>query len=201
MPEQIERARLVVGHEYLTYEDVVQGAKARNFNDFKMRIVVIDGEPWFVGKDVAAALGYVDTTNAMKQHCRGVVKHHLIADSLGRMQETRVLSEPDMLRLIVNSTLPSAERFERWVFDEGKHFMKLEGDALRAFKSDIPADSEDVSESTARLMDGLSAARDGPPRGGRTPSLNASCTWGRWFAAPCRRFSPAGTADRINCLL
>lgn len=88
------------------------------FEGSALRAVEIDGEPYFVGKDVAETLGYVDTTNAMKQHCRGVVKHHPIADSLGRMQETRVLSEPDMLRLIVNSTLPAAERFERWVFED-----------------------------------------------------------------------------------
>ena len=83
-----------------------------------MRALQINGEPYFVGKDVAATLGYVDMTNAMKQHCRGVAKHHPIADALGRMQETRLLSEPDVLRLIVNSKLPAAERFERWVFEE-----------------------------------------------------------------------------------
>lgn len=46
----------------------------------------IDGKPYFVGADVAKALGYKDTVNALKQHCRGVVKHHL-TDSLGRNQE------------------------------------------------------------------------------------------------------------------
>lgn len=44
------------------------------------------GKPYFVGADVAKALGYKDTVNALKQHCRGVVKHHL-TDSLGRNQE------------------------------------------------------------------------------------------------------------------
>ncbi|MGE8318345.1 MAG: Bro-N domain-containing protein [Comamonas sp.] len=78
----------------------------------------IDGEPWFVGKDVADALGYADPTTAMRSHCRGVQKLHPISDTLGRMQETRLISEPDMLRLIVNSTLPAAERFERWVFED-----------------------------------------------------------------------------------
>lgn len=76
------------------------------------------GEPLFVGKDICLALGYADPTNAMKQHCRGVVKRHPIVDSLGRTQKVRVLTEADMFRLVVSSTLPSAEAFERLVFEE-----------------------------------------------------------------------------------
>ena len=54
--------------------------------DFNIRAVELDGEPWFVGKDIAEALGYKDTVNAIKQHCKGVAKHHPIIDSLGRNQ-------------------------------------------------------------------------------------------------------------------
>ena len=67
---------------------------------------------------MAERLGYADTTNAIKQHCRGVVIHHPILDALGRTQEARVLTEPDVLRLIISSTLPAAQEFERWVFEE-----------------------------------------------------------------------------------
>ena len=88
------------------------------FDSQAVRVVMVDGQPWFVGKDVACVLGYKDTTNAIKLHCRGVAKHHPILDSLGRTQEVRIISEPDMLRLIVGSKLPAAERFERWVFEE-----------------------------------------------------------------------------------
>ena len=42
----------------------------------EIRTIEIDGKPYFVGADVAKALGYKDTVNALKQHCRGVVKHH-----------------------------------------------------------------------------------------------------------------------------
>jgi len=86
--------------------------------EFSIRAVDIDGEPWFVGKDVAQALGYADPTNAIKQHCKGVVKHHPIADSMGRMQEVRIISEPDLFRLVVGSQLPGAQKFEHWVFEE-----------------------------------------------------------------------------------
>ncbi|MBK0415193.1 Bro-N domain-containing protein [Chromobacterium haemolyticum] len=89
------------------------------FDSVAIRVVAdSNGEPLFVGKDVCQVLGYVDHTNAMKQHCRGVVKRHPIVDSLGRQQEIRVLTEPDVLRLIVTSTLPAAQAFERWVFEE-----------------------------------------------------------------------------------
>mgnify|MGYP002761729541 CR=1 FL=1 len=82
-----------------------------------VRTVEINGKPYFVGKDVAKALGYKDTVNALKQHCRGVVKHHL-TDSLGREQDAVFIPEGDIYRLVVRSKLPSAERFESWVFDE-----------------------------------------------------------------------------------
>lgn len=87
------------------------------FDSQAVRVVMVDGEPWFVGKDVAEVLGYTDTVNAIKQHCKGVVKRHPLSTP-GGTQELRVISEPDMLRLIVGSKLPAAERFERWVFEE-----------------------------------------------------------------------------------
>lgn len=83
----------------------------------EVRTTEINGKPYFVGADVAKALGYKDTVNALKQHCRGVVKHHLI-DSLGRNQEASFIAEGDLYRLIMKSKLPSAERFESWVMDE-----------------------------------------------------------------------------------
>ena len=51
------------------------------FDSQAVRVVMVDGEPWFVGKDVACVLGYKDTTNAIKLHCRGVAKHHPIRDT------------------------------------------------------------------------------------------------------------------------
>lgn len=88
------------------------------FEGAQVRTVVIEGKARFVAKDVAAALGYADTVNAVKQHCRGVAIHHPIADRSGRSQLTRVIGEPDLLRLIAGSRLPAAERFERWAFEE-----------------------------------------------------------------------------------
>lgn len=82
--------------------------------------IVVDGEKYFFcGMDVARALGYKDTVNALKAHCKedGVAFYHL-TDSLGREQKAKFISEGNLYRLIVHSKLPSTERFERWVFDE-----------------------------------------------------------------------------------
>lgn len=88
------------------------------FQSITIRAVQIDGAPWFVGKDIAEALGYADTVNALKQHAKGVAKHHPILDALGRTQQVRIISEPDMYRLVAGSRLPEAEKFERWVFED-----------------------------------------------------------------------------------
>lgn len=90
-----------------------------NFNGADVRtIVLLNGEPGFVGKDVAERLGYSNTSEALQRHCRGVAFHYPIPDALGRLQSTRILTEPDVLRLIVSSSLPEAEAFERWVFED-----------------------------------------------------------------------------------
>lgn len=52
----------------------------------------------------------------MTQHCKGSVKHRVLTD--GGVQESKFIPEGDVYRLIVRSKLPTAERFERWVFDE-----------------------------------------------------------------------------------
>lgn len=87
------------------------------FDGAEVRVVLVDGAPRFVARDVAIALGYADPTNAIKQHCKGVVIHHPLPTA-GGVQTMRVIGEPDLLRLIAGSRLPSAERFERWAFEE-----------------------------------------------------------------------------------
>ena len=88
------------------------------FENCELRTVVVDGEPFFVGKDVAFALGYIDPTTAIRSHCRGAQRLHPVVDSLGRTQEARIISEPDLMRLVVGSTLPAAQKFEQLVFEE-----------------------------------------------------------------------------------
>lgn len=83
----------------------------------EIRTIDVDGRPYFVGRDIAAALGYDQPHKAVERHCRGGTKR-TITDSTGRKQMMNVIPEGDLYRLIVNSHLPAAEKFERWVFDE-----------------------------------------------------------------------------------
>ena len=88
------------------------------FENSCCRNVSIDGVRWWVGKDVCAILGYKKETDALKYHCRGVVKFYPIVDRLGRTQEVRIIGEPDVFRLISGSKLPAAERFEAWIYED-----------------------------------------------------------------------------------
>ena len=74
------------------------------------------GNVLFVGKDVAEALGYSDTSDAVKRHCKGSVKR-LPLQTAGGVQDVRVLTQADVLRLVVSSRLPEAQKFEAWVFE------------------------------------------------------------------------------------
>ena len=78
-----------------------------------------DGSITFCGADTALALGYKDTVNALKQHCKkdGMAFHH-ITDSLGRIQQAKFITQGNLIRLAANSKLPGADRFESWIFDE-----------------------------------------------------------------------------------
>ncbi len=117
------------------------------FDNQDVRVITDEnGEPLFVGKDICEALGYADPTTAIRSHCRGVQKLHPIPDSLGRMQETRMLSEPDVMRLMTNSTMPEAEKFERLVFEEILPTIRRTGSYSAAKKpspdTSIPATKE-----------------------------------------------------------
>lgn len=82
-----------------------------------LRTIEYDGQTLFCAKDVAVALGYKDTTNAIKQHCKGVAKHHPL-ETRGGVQEVKFITQGDVFRLITHSKLPQAQAYERWVFDE-----------------------------------------------------------------------------------
>ena len=90
----------------------------------QVRSMLIDDVPWFVGRDVAGALGYADSVNALKIHVDaedktdGVAFHHPITDSKGRTQYPVWINESGLYSLIFGSKLPSAKRFKRWVTSE-----------------------------------------------------------------------------------
>lgn len=75
-----------------------------------------DGTILFCASDVAKALGYKNPNKAVNDHCRAITKRYTPIS--GKTQEINFIPEGDVYRLIVRSKLPSAVKFERWVFDE-----------------------------------------------------------------------------------
>lgn len=86
----------------------------------KLRTVEIDGEPWFVGKDVAEALGYSNPRKAMLDHIdlEDKIDGVTIRDSIGRPQKPTFINESGIYSLIFGSKLPEAKSFKRWVTSE-----------------------------------------------------------------------------------
>lgn len=84
----------------------------------EIRTVDVDGKIWFVASDVAKALGYAKPANAVAQHCRCTLKQGIPHPQGKGTLEVNTIPEGDLYRLVTKSELPSAERFESWVFDE-----------------------------------------------------------------------------------
>ncbi|MGM0316918.1 MULTISPECIES: phage antirepressor [Enterococcus] len=96
-----------------------------NFEQNEARTVLANDEPYFVGKDVATALGFKDSNNALKQHvenedkiigCQNTTPS--FKDKLGRNQYPTLINESGVYDLIFGSNLPSAKKFKRWVTSE-----------------------------------------------------------------------------------
>ena len=83
----------------------------------QMRTITENGNTLFCGSDVAKALGYARPNDAISAHCRSTVKRR-IATAQGNEADMSFIPEGDVYRLITHSKLPTAEKFERWVFDE-----------------------------------------------------------------------------------
>lgn len=96
-----------------------------------------DGQILFCGKDVAASLGYKNTNDAMKKHCKGVAKRYPL-QTAGGIQEFVFITEPDLYRLIIHSKLPTAEKFERWVFEEVLPAIRRTGGYMVAKQDETP---------------------------------------------------------------
>lgn len=84
----------------------------------EVRTVMIDGEPWFVGKDVAVALGYTNPSKAMTDHVDEDDK--LNNESLSSLGQRGgwLINEGGLYSLVMSSKLPTARKFKRWVTSE-----------------------------------------------------------------------------------
>jgi len=85
-----------------------------NFHGFQVRVIDDgNGEPWFIAKDIAEALGYANTSKAINAHCKAVNTCH--TEMGGQVRAVQIIPERDLYRLVMKSKLPAAEQFEEWV--------------------------------------------------------------------------------------
>lgn len=109
----------------------------------EIRTLNIDGEPWFVGKDIAEVLGYSNTRKAVADHIDSEDKKDgvTIRDSIGRTQNPVLINESGLYSLILSSKLPSAKKFKHWVTAEvlpslRKHGAYITAETLHKTMSD-----------------------------------------------------------------
>lgn len=89
-----------------------------NFEGNEVRTIVIENEPYFVGKDVAEVLGYSDTNQSIRKHVDSEDKLTRQIDGTGQKRNMTIINESGLYALIFGSKLESAKRFKRWVTSE-----------------------------------------------------------------------------------
>lgn len=133
----------------------------------EIRTIEEDGNVLFCASDVAKALGYARPNDAVTAHCRATVKRSTPIS--GKMQEINFIPEGDVYRLITHSKLPSAEKFESWVFDEVLPAIRKTGGYVNdtetfvdAYFAGIPEEMKAiirVSLDTIKIKDGIIEAQ------------------------------------------
>ncbi len=118
-----------------------------------VRILYEDGKPLFCGADACKALGYKNQSKALNDHCKGVTKRYI--PTSGGKQQANFLPEGDLYRLITHSKLPSAEKFEHWVFDEVLPAIRKNG----MYGAD-PAELEQLRQNNQLLREWFSLLAD-----------------------------------------
>ena len=102
-----------------------------------IRTVEQDGKVMFCGKDVATALGYTNPNKALRDHTRGERFVHPL-ETCGGTQQVQFITEGDLYRLVASSKLPSAQKFESWVFDEVLPSIRKRGGYMAARDDETP---------------------------------------------------------------
>lgn len=120
----------------------------------EIRTVVIENEPWFVGKDVAVALGYKDTADSIKRHVDNEDKLTRCFTASGQKREMIVINESGLYSLILSSKLPTAKKFKHWVTSEVLPTIRKHG----AYMTDEKA--FDVLHNAGGLADLLQQAAE-----------------------------------------
>ena len=120
-----------------------------------VRVVDVNGEPWFVARDVASALGYVDTTQAIRMHCEKA-KDFRGVEMTATATPMKIIPEEDVYALIFGSRLESAKQFRRWICDEVLPTIRKHGGYLTPAKLEEALTDPDT---IIRLATNLKAER------------------------------------------
>lgn len=102
-----------------------------NFHGQEVRTVMFDDEPWFVGKDIAEILGYVNSRDALAKHVDEDDKLTSQIATAGQMRNQTVINESGLYSLILSSKLPQAKEFKRWVTSEVLPAIRKKGGFIR----------------------------------------------------------------------
>lgn len=102
-----------------------------NFHGQEVRTVMFDDEPWFVGKDIAEILGYVNSRDALAKHVDEDDKLTSQIATAGQMRNQTVINESGLYSLILSSKLPQAKEFKRWVTSEVLPAIRKQGGFIR----------------------------------------------------------------------
>ena len=116
----------------------------------QVRVIQEEGKYLFCGADVAKALGYARPSKAIIDHCKGVLKRDTLTN--GGIQALSYISEGDVYRLIVHSKLPSAERFEQWVYDDVLPSIRKHGAYMTDSLLEQAANNADVAAQVAKAL-------------------------------------------------
>lgn len=128
----------------------------------KVRTVEINGEPWLVGKDVAAALGYSDTDQALRKHVDDEDKLTRQIDGVGQNRSMTIINESGLYSLVLSSKLPGAKKFKRWVTSEVLPSIRKTGQYTARPMTDYQMESIRVRK--AQLLERLAKEYDGTYR-------------------------------------
>ena len=123
----------------------------------KMRTVEINGEIYFVGKDVASILVYVETAKAVREHVEEEDKGVSVLDTPGGKQEMTMINESGLYSLILSSKLPKAKEFKHWVTSEVLPSIRKHGAYMTNATLDEIADNPDL---LMKLAQSLKAERE-----------------------------------------
>ena len=128
----------------------------RNEQFGQVRVITKDGEPWFVGKDVAKVLGFVNSRDAISNHVFAEDKGVDSIDTLGGKQTMTIINESGLYALIFGSRLESANKFKKWVTSDvlpsiRKHGMYATDELINNPDLLIAAATKIKEERAARL--------------------------------------------------